>query len=407
MESSASCLLDRQAIVDRRGDLAGFRVSWRRPSRIGTAADPAATAELQGLSALLEDADAGHILAGRTGFLEVESHRLNELPDLRRLDPSRTVVSLAGVPPRDPRMLTRLRALRAQGFGVAVSLPHDTESAQPWMQWATHLRVDMSRLDPSAHASLATCLAQGSLTLIAESVDSQEIAARSHALGFHAFQGAHFGGVESMGRLRLGVCHETVRRALVQATTGASLEVIEATFRSDIGLCWRLLRFIASANFGLLMPLDSLRHALSLVGMRRLTRWLRLLLSCVDEVSPAARRMGQSATLRGRLVELLGAEYFVGHDLDNLFLVGGFSMLPALLMQPMSAAVSMLALPDGVADALVSRQGRFGALLNLADALEAGQDDRVDALCSELSLSVGALARARRHTHEPAQGASA
>jgi c-di-GMP-related signal transduction protein len=55
-----------------------------------------------------------------------------------------------------------------------------------------------------------------------------------------------------------------------------------------------------------------------------------------------------------------------------------------------------------VADALVARQGRFGALLNLADALEAGHDDRVEALCSELSLSVGALARARRHTSEPA-----
>jgi hypothetical protein len=41
-------------------------------------------------------------------------------------------------------------------------------------------------------------------------------------------------------------------------------------------------------------------------------------------------------------------------------------------------------------------------LLNLADALEAGHNDQVEALCSELSLSVGALARARRHTSEPA-----
>ena len=407
MESNAACLLDRQAIVDRRGDLAGFRVSWRRPQSDRAAASPAARADLQGLSALLYDADASHIFGGRTGFLEVEAQTLHELPDLRRLDPNRTVVSLSGNPSRDARMLNRLQSLRAQGFGVAVPLPHGTECAEPWMKWATHLRVDMTRVAPSTLPTLATHLAQGGLTLIAESVDSPEVASRSHALGFHAFQGAHFGGVESMGHMRLGVCHETVRRALVQATTGASLEVIEATFRSDVGLCWRLLRFIASANFGLLMPLDSLRHALSLVGVRRLTRWLRLLLSCVDDVSPAARRLGQSAALRGRLVELLGAEYFTGHDLDNLFMVGGFSMLPALLMQPMSAAVSMLALPDGVADALVARQGRFGALLNLADALEAGQDDRVDALCGELSLSVGALARARRHSHEPAQGVSA
>ncbi len=402
MEPCTASLLDRQPIMDRRGELAGFRLSWRRPQGTHQAERAACRADLQGLSNLLQDLGSDHILAGRTGFLEIDSQALPDLTDLRRLDPGRTVVSLSSMQTDDPRMLTRLEALRTQGFGVAVPAPRHDERKASWMRWATHLRVDMKHLAPGSEHALAACLARGGLTLIAESVDSPELASRSHAIGCHAFQGAHFGAVESMGQIRLGVCHDTVRRALVQATTGASLSAIEQTFRSDVGLCWRLLRFIASANFGRLMPLDSLRHALTLVGMRRLTRWLRLLLSCVDDVSPAARRLGQSAALRGQVLELLGAEYFAGHDLDNLFLVGGLSMLPALLMQPMSEAVSTLALPDGVADALVARQGRFGALLNLADALEAGHDDRVEALCSELSLSVGALARARRHTSEPA-----
>jgi EAL and modified HD-GYP domain-containing signal transduction protein len=403
MEPRTASLLDRQPIMDRRGELAGFRLSWRRPQGTQRTEQAAGGTDLQGLSDLLQDLGPDHVLAGRTGFLEIDSQTLNDLPDLRRLDPARTVVSLNRLHAVAPHMLSRLSALRTQGFGVAVPAPRHGEDPAPWMPWATHLRVDMKHVAPGSEPALAACLARGGLTLIAESVDSPELASRSHALGCHAFQGAHFGAVESMGQIRLGVCHDTVRRALVQATTGAPLSAIEHTFRTDIGLCWRLLRFIASANFGRLMPLDSLRHALMLVGMRRLTRWLRLLLNCVDDVSPAARRLGQSAALRGQLLELLGAEYFAGPDRDNLFLVGGLSMLPALLMQPMSEAVSTLALPDGVADALVARQGRFGALLNLADALEAGQDERVEALCSELSLSVGALARARRHTGEPVE----
>lgn len=402
MEPRTASLLDRQPIMDRRGELAGFRLFWRHPQGAHRVQPSAGMTDLQGLSDLLQDLGSDHLFAGRTGFLEMDAPTLPDLTGLCRLDPARTVVSLNGMRADDPQMLTRLQALRTQGFGVAVPAPRHDERPACWMQWATHLRVDMKHVAPGSEHALAARLARGGLTLIAESVDSPELASRGHALGCHAFQGAHFGAVESMGQIRLGVCHDTVRRALVQATTGASLSVIEQTFRSDIGLCWRLLRFIASANFGRLMPLDSLRHALTLVGVRRLTRWLRLLLSCVDDVSPAARRLGQSAALRGQLLELLGAEYFAGHDLDNLFLVGGLSMLPALLMQPMSVAVSTLALPDGVADALVARQGRFGALLNLADALEAGHNDQVEALCSELSLSVGALARARRHTSEPA-----
>jgi len=193
-----------------------------------------------------------------------------------------------------------------------------------------------------------------------------------------------------------GVDHEVVRRALVQVTAGAGIEALEMTLRNDIVLCWRLMRYIASSNFGLMVPIDSLRGALALVGARRLARWLRLALSGVPDATPAARRLNASAVLRARLLQLIGAEYFEGQDLDNLFLVGAFSVLPEALLRPMPEALAAVVLPDGVADALTARQGRFGALLNLADAMQAGNEDRVAALCEELSLSGTALARARQ-----------
>ena len=201
-----------------------------------------------------------------------------------------------------------------------------------------------------------------------------------------------------------GVSHETVRRALIQVATGESLEAIEATLRGDVVLCWRLMRYIASSNFGMLVPIDSMRCALVIVGLRRLARWLKLLLSCAPDVTPVSQRLNASAAMRGRLLQLIGAEYFEGQDLDNLFMVGAFSMLPDLLMQPMSQALEALALPDGVADALMSRQGRFGALLNLADAMQAGPEDEVHRLCEELSLSGAALARACRRAAAPMGG---
>lgn len=201
-----------------------------------------------------------------------------------------------------------------------------------------------------------------------------------------------------------GVDHEVVRRALVQATAGAGIEALELTLRSDIVLCWRLMRYIASSNFGLMVPIDSLHRALDLVGVRRLARWLRLALNCVPDATPAARRLNASAVLRARLLQLIGAEYFEGQDLDNLFLVGAFSVLPEALLRPMPEALGAIVLPDGVADALISRQGRFGALLNLADAMQAGNEDRVVALCDELSLSGTALARARQRATAPNGG---
>ena len=54
-----------------------------------------------------------------------------------------------------------------------------------------------------------------------------------------------------------------------------------------------------------------------------------------------------------------------------------------------------MALPEAVADALTTREGRFGHLLELVEALEADDSDRIDALCAELSISSRALVRAR------------
>jgi c-di-GMP-related signal transduction protein len=88
--------------------------------------------------------------------------------------------------------------------------------------------------------------------------------------------------------------------------------------------------------------------------------------------------------MRGRMLELMGIGYLEGADLANLFLVGAFSMLPSMLMQPMACAIASLALPEGVADALLSRHGRYGAVLESAEVLESGGD--ADLLSSGLSV---------------------
>jgi EAL and modified HD-GYP domain-containing signal transduction protein len=71
-------------------------------------------------------------------------------------------------------------------------------------------------------------------------------------------------------------------------------------------------------------------------------------------------------------------------------------MLPSMLMQPIGEIVAPLALPEAVADALTQRQGRYGPLLELAEAMEAGSNARVEALCERLTLSGDLLVRAHR-----------
>jgi EAL and modified HD-GYP domain-containing signal transduction protein len=392
--------LGRQPITGRDGELIGFELLYRARATDDRACfEDEDSASLQVLSTLLHELGAAQVLAERQAFVNVGPRSLSDAGALVLLNPRRTVLELSRTIVPDAATLARVRMLRDMGFGVAVSVEPPTESFSAWLPVATHLKVDLRRVPDAALDVFVSTLRWGDHVLVAEKVETAAQARRCVELGFHAMQGWYVGRPEVMGSVRPGVSHAVVRRALSRLAEGAAPRDLESTVRLDTALCWRLLRYTAASNFGMMIPVESLGHALELVGSRRLGRWLQLLLNTVEEPSPAAATLLRTAAWRGRMLEMVGAEYFSGVDCDNLFLVGAFSMLPAMLMQPMNRAITSLALPEAVADALTMRQGRYGPLLDLVEALESGPPERVEALCENLTLSSRTLLRARQSAH--------
>ncbi|UUZ49792.1 HDOD domain-containing protein [Massilia sp. B-10] len=63
-------------------------------------------------------------------------------------------------------------------------------------------------------------------------------------------------------------------------------------------------------------------------------------------------------------------------DQDLAFMTGVFSLLDMLFAMPMEEIVGTLNLPPLAADALLTRTGRFGEMLRLAEGLRDGPDAR-------------------------------
>jgi len=407
MTGQPQAFLGRQPIVDRQGDLLGYELLYRaRGTDQQACFEDEDSASLHVLSTLLHDLGAPQVLAGRLAFVNVGPGSLRDAGALVLLNPRRTVLELsqAIVPDDDTR--NRVRMLREMGFGIAVTALPPMDAMVPWLPLATHLKIDIHRVPEKQLEVFVATLRYGDHVLIAEKVESADEARRCRDLGFHAMQGWHVGRPEVMGSVKPGVSHAVLRRTLDQLAAGASTAELEQTMRNDVALCWRLLRYTAASNFGMLIPVDSLAHAIDLVGPRRLQRWLQLLMNTVEEPSPASLTLVRAAVFRGRMLEMVGAEYFNGTDCDNLFLVGALSLLPAMLIQPMQQAIGSLALPDAVSDALTMRQGRYGPLLDLVEALESGPPERVEALCETLTISSRTLVRVRRSAHAAVQEAA-
>ena len=123
-----------------------------------------------------------------------------------------------------------------------------------------------------------------------------------------------------------------------------------------------------------------------ILGLKKLFRWAALLMT-TSRASGSPPAVGQTAVVRGRLMELLAAELLPPEECDNAFVVGVFSLLDAMLGVPLERALETVALPQPVLDALLHNKGVFAPFLELTKACESGDDEAFARTAEALHLS--------------------
>ncbi|MFN9773104.1 MAG: EAL and HDOD domain-containing protein [Burkholderiales bacterium] len=389
-----SAFLGRQPILDRNQQLIGYELLYR--------ADAAATAALVTdddfaslvvVASMLQDLGAEQVLGGTMGFINGGPDTLGPDSPIVLLDPRRTVLEYASRESASAETLARLGELRKSGFGVAVTIDSPAVVRQPIFALATHAKVDLLRV-PMEQLPLVVKLlraAGGRRILVAEKVETREQAAACLEHGFDCLQGFYFARPETLSARKLEPARAAVMQAIKLLLRNADVIEVDNALKRDVALSVKLLRYMNSAGMGLATKIDSLKHAISLLGYQKLARWLTLLLATTDSKDPTAPLLARTAITRGRLMELLGEGRFDVGQRDNLFIAGTFSLLPAMLMVPMSTALEELQLPQPIADGLLNRTGDFAPYLKLAEAVEDPSLAGVAQLCKELQISPKAL----------------
>lgn len=386
--------LGRQPILDRNQQLIGYELLYR-PDAVTQEAlvtdDNYASVVV--VASLLQDLGVDQVLGGKTGFINVGAETLGPDSPLGLLDPKHTVLEFSSKVAADPTVLARITELRKQGYGIAVTVDSPSVVRQPLFGLTTHAKVDLLQV-PMEQLPLVMKLlkaAGGRRLLVAEKVETREQAATCLQLGFDCLQGFYFARPETLSARKLEPARAAVMHAIKLLLRNADVVEVDAALKRDVALSVKLLRYMNSAGMGLSTKIDSLKHAISLLGYQKLARWLTLLLASTESKDPTAPLLARTAIIRGRLMELLGEGRFDVAQRDNLFIAGTFSLLPAMLMVPMAQALEELDLPKSVADGLLHRTGEFASLLKLAEACEDPSLAGVAQLCKELDISPKAL----------------
>ncbi len=384
--STDSVAIARQAIVNDKGDVFGYELFDRtRPLH---AHDAASDAQL--LFNVLSHADNGALIDNRTMFVNC-AHDSLASGHLELVQPERVVLELppavGHAPEEIERRLQGLIDARKRGFRLAFNHSVLNAAYLQWLPMADFIKVDLQLLKPELIEPVVK-LAQKKTQarLIVEKVETDAQHRQASELGVELFQGYWFAKPVIVTGRTIRPAQAVILQLINLVRKQASTAEIEAVLKHDASLSYNLLRFINSSGFGLSTEITSFRHAVMILGLKKLFRWAALLLT----TSPAAgvpSAVGMTAIVRGRLMELLAAELLRPEECDNAFVTGVFSLLDTMLGMPMDKALQAVSLPESVISALLLRQGPLAPFLELCVACESSDEETFARAARTLGLS--------------------
>ena len=162
---------------------------------------------------------------------------------------------------------------------------------------------------------------------------------------------------------------QTVVELIRQVDKEEAIERLEATLKRDPPLAFKLLRYINSPAFGLRVEVSSFRHAIMLLGYKRLKRWLALLLATASK-DVNLKPVMFAAVRRGLLMEELARSSADEEMRSEVFICGVFSLLDRMFQQPFSELLATIPVPERVRQALVDNSGPYQPYMDVVLAAE-------------------------------------
>lgn len=375
----------RQPIVDTNQKIVAYELLFRADATATRAeVSDDLLAGTRVLINTLSNMGTQWLLGDKLAFINIAAPML-ESEFLELLPQKQVVLEIIESVTPTPELIERCKQLRADGFKFALDDFEHIPANTPFLEVADFVKLDIQALGLAGTAETLKLLKGKPVKLIAEKVEKLSEFKACKEMGFDYFQGFYFAHPETLTAKVINPAHAAVLDLLNKVRNSADVKEIELSFKRDVALSFKLLRYINSVGFGLSCEIQSIRHAVSILGYQQLYRWLTLLLATAGNTATSPALM-KTAITRGRLTELLGKDLLGKADQDNLFIVGVFSLLDAMLEMPMDSVMDKLTLPENITDALLNRSGIYGPFLELTEACEGADMNKIDELAMALSL---------------------
>jgi c-di-GMP-related signal transduction protein len=378
----------RQPILNLRGQVHGYELLFRSgPESVFRGDGDAATRTMLDNTVIF---GLEKFTAGLPAFVNCTEESLTE--DLVQVLPaSMTVLEILETVEPTPRLVNALVKLKSAGFRIALDDFAWRPQLAPLVELADYIKVDFILMNAAARSNLRRQLGRVPVAMVAEKVETQQEYKQACAEGFTLFQGYYF-------------CRPMLLKSRkVPANQVSYLEILKLLrddvidwrklslqVKRDASLTYRLLRMVNSPVYAVRQEVSSIEAALVMVGETAFRRIATLAIASELNANqpPEILRM---AFVRGRFCEL--AAGLCALDAKEQYLLGMFSLLPAMLRISMSELAPTMPLREKIREALLGAVIFESSLLHWAECCERADWVKCDAIALSYGLNQDEVVR--------------
>ena len=341
--------------------------------------------------------------AGRRAFLNCTRKVLVE--DLATsLPKNHAVIEILETVEPDDEVIAACKRLKALGYTLALDDFVYHQKFEPLLELTDIVKVNFLLSGPGERQRMSTLLRRRGIRMLAEKVETQEDYEQAVAMGYELFQGYFFSKPVILSRRDIPANKLQYLRVLKEIhRPEIDFQRMAKTVQSEVSLSFKLLKLINSAAFGLRHKVSNIVQALSLLGEREIRTWVSLL-SVSAMATDKPTELVVNSLIRARFCEKSAGLIRQEPQSSELFLMGLFSQLDAILDRPLAELLDEIQVSPEMRQALIDKEGPRYQLLALCVALERGYWDQLSTLATDLQLEEIVLSETYLEAVKWAQG---
>ncbi|MEE4245895.1 MAG: HDOD domain-containing protein [Kangiellaceae bacterium] len=384
--SNTDVLLARQPIFDRNMSVYGYELLFRAGQNSDSAeflcGDTATSLLLLNNYASLTQAKEHHRVPA---FINVTENLLRA-PDLLPVPPENVVLEVLEDVTPDQSLIDAITRYKQLGFKIALDDYPFTKEFEQLLEHADFIKIDVLNYDLALIQRKLDQMKNFDAQLLAEKVEDHESYVNCLKLGFHLFQGYFFERPQIVRGMQLPSNKQVIVQILSYLyDPEVAPEQVADQISLDAQLCYRLLKIINSAAYGLPRKIDSVKEAIIMLGLQQLKRWITLLAFSSDNDTPA--ELLRTLLVRARTCETLASKKHESSP-EAAFTVGLFSGIDALLGADLNYLLNELPLSDEIIEAITQYKGNLGEHLRTVITLERADWEQLPKSIDPIALNI-------------------